>query len=167
VCDTAVEATAAGLITGWWAAVWECFSSHPLWYLCCVGVLLFTSFGMYMFIDLPLPCGAVSSGQSLARHNETVTAASCDWWMVSHTLCMSIYVRTYVYTDLLIALQRSVTRTYFVTAQRNSNRGFMRLVDGKYHVCIYISAYLHVYRSTSCFAAQRGQDILWRGATKP
>jgi len=30
VCDTAVETTAGGLTTGWWAVVWECFSSHPL-----------------------------------------------------------------------------------------------------------------------------------------
>jgi len=30
MCDTAVETTAGGLATGWWAAVWECFSSHPL-----------------------------------------------------------------------------------------------------------------------------------------
>jgi len=30
VCDTAVETTAGGLTTGWWAAMWECFSSHPL-----------------------------------------------------------------------------------------------------------------------------------------
>jgi len=27
VCDTAVETTAGGLTTGWWAAVWKCFSS--------------------------------------------------------------------------------------------------------------------------------------------
>jgi len=49
VSDTAVETTAGGLTTGWWAAMWECFSSHPVWYLCCVGVLLFTSFGIYMY----------------------------------------------------------------------------------------------------------------------
>ena len=30
MCDTAVETTAGGLTTGWWAVVWECFSSHPL-----------------------------------------------------------------------------------------------------------------------------------------
>jgi len=33
VCDSAVETTAGGLTTGWWAVLWECFSSHPLWYL--------------------------------------------------------------------------------------------------------------------------------------
>ena len=30
MCDTALETTAGGLTTGWWAVVWECFSSHPL-----------------------------------------------------------------------------------------------------------------------------------------
>ena len=31
MCDTAVETTAGGLTTGWWAVVWECFSSQTVY----------------------------------------------------------------------------------------------------------------------------------------
>jgi len=67
----------------------------------------------------------------------------------------------------LPALRSSVARTFSGAAQRNSNRGFMRLVDGKNHVYVYI--YLPIYMYIDLLLALQGsvaQDLIRRGTTK-
>jgi len=49
-----------------------------------------------------------------------------------------IYLRIYMYIDLLLALRRSVARTFSGAAQRNRNRGSIYLVDGKYHMNVRV-----------------------------
>jgi len=86
--------------------------------------------------------------------------------LLCRSASLHILWNVYVYRSTP-ALRSSVFRTVSGAAQRNSNRGFMRLVDGKSHTMyVYICAYICVYRSTHCFAAQRNEDLLRHGATK-